>query len=84
MPAPTEAHVSGSWPTVVGGWILSMWQWFTGDASGMAVMIGIGTIVLTSIKIAQEIQAWKARDEEKQVLRKLWERVSKKTRPGSL
>ena len=47
-------------------------------------MIGITTVALTSIKIAQEIRAWRARDEERQALRKLWERMSRRTRPGRL
>jgi len=50
----------------------------------MTVMIGITTVALTGIKIAQEIRAWRARDEERQALRKLWERMSRRTRPGRL
>jgi len=45
-------------------------------------MIGITTVALTGIKIAQELQAWRARDEQRQALRKLWERMSRRTRPG--
>jgi hypothetical protein len=66
------------------GWVYSIWHWFAGDANGMTLLIGISTVALTGIKIAQEVRAWRARDEERQALRKLWYRMSKRTRPGRL
>lgn len=86
MSSPDQsAHVAGSWAATAAGWLVSLWQWFAGDASGMTVMIGVGTIVLTVIKVAQEAQAWRARDEQRQALRKLWERMGgRRTRPGRL
>ena len=80
----TNAHVAGSWWASMAGWVYSIWHWFAGDANGMTVVIGITTVVLTGIKIAQEIRAWRARDEERQALRKLWDRMSKRTRPARL
>ena len=68
----------------VAGWAYSVWSWFAGDANGMTVLIGITTALLTIIKIAEEIQAVRARDEERQALRSLWERMIRRTRPGRL
>ncbi len=79
-----HAHVAGSWWASIAGWAYSLWSWFAGDANGMTVVIGITTVALTGIKIAQEIRAWRARDEERQALRKLWERMSRRTRTGRL
>ena len=79
-----HAHVAGSGWASIAGWAYSLWGWFAGDANGMTVMIGITTVALTCIKIAQEISAWRARDEERQALRKLWDRMSKRTRPARL
>ncbi len=85
MSAPDQQiHVAGSWWASLAGWVYSIWHWFAGDANGMTLLIGIGTVVLTGIKIAQEVHAWRARDEERQALRKLWDRMSKRTRPGRL
>lgn len=85
MPTPHEVHtVGGSWLASLAGWAYSLWHWFAGDASGMSVLIGVATISLTAIKIAQEINAWRSRDEERQALRKLWDRMSRRTRPGRL
>lgn len=78
------SSVTGGWGAAVVGWVVSVWQWFAGDASGMAVMIGVGTLLLTAVKLAQELQTWRARSEEKQVLSKLWGKLNKKTRPGNL
>ena len=80
-----HAQVAGSWMATAAGWLVSLWQWFAGDASGMTVMIGITTVILTGIKIAQEIHAWRARDEERRVLGKLWGKMSarSRTRPAS-
>ena len=67
------------------GWVYSIWHWFAGDANGMTLLIGISTAVLTGIKIAQEVHAWRARDEERKVLGKLWDKMSarSRTRPAS-
>jgi len=62
------------------GWAYSLWHWFAGDASGMALIIGVSTAVLTIIKIAQEINAWRARDEERRVLGKLWNKMAARSR----
>lgn len=78
-----HAHVAGSWWASLAGWAYSIWSWFAGDANGMTVLIGITTIVLTGIKIAQEIHAWHARDEERKVLGKLWDKLSARSRSNS-
>ena len=67
------------------GWVYSIWHWFVGDANGMTLLIGISTAVLTGIKIAQEVHAWRARDEERRVLGRLWDKMSarSRTRPAS-
>ena len=67
------------------GWVYSIWHWFAGDANGMTLLIGISTAVLTGIKIAQEVHAWRARDEERRVLGRLWDKMSarSRTRPAS-
>ena len=80
-----HAHVAGSWWASIAGWAYSLWSWFAGDANGMTVVIGISTAVLTGIKIAQEIHAWRARDEERRVLGRLWDKMSarSRTRPAS-
>lgn len=78
-------HVAGSWWASMAGWAYSIWHWFAGDANGMTVMIGITTVALTGIKIAQEIRAWRASDEERRVLGRLWDKMSarSRTRPAS-
>ena len=85
MSTPDQhAYVAWSWATTAAGWMVSLWRWFSGDASGGASMVMVGTLVLTVFKILQELQAWRARDEQRQALRKLWERMSRRTRPGRL
>lgn len=79
-----HAYVAGSWIATVTGWVVSLWQWFAGEASGGAALVMLGTLLLTIFKIVQEIQAWKARDEQSQALRKLWDRMSRRTRPTPL
>jgi hypothetical protein len=49
----------------------------------MTLLIGISTAVLTGIKIAQEIHAWRARDEERRVLGRLWDKMSARSRSNS-
>jgi len=86
MSAPDQQiHVAGSWWASLAGWAYSIWSWFAGDANGMTVLIGITTIVLTGIKIVQEVHAWRDRDEERKVLGKLWDKMSarSRTRPAS-
>ena len=83
-PPDQHLHVGGSWITSFAGWLVSTWAWFAGEANGMTIMIGIGTIILTGIKVAQEIRAWLLRDEEQQALRKLWEKMNRKSRPAKL
>ena len=78
-----HAHVAGSWWASIAGWAYSLWSWFAGDASGMTVVIGITTVALTGIKIAQEIHAWRAQDEERRVLGKLWDKMSARSRSNS-
>lgn len=80
-----HAHVAGSWWASMAGWVYSIWHWFAGDANGMTLVIGISTVVLTGIKIAQEVHAWRARDEERKLLGKLWDKMSarSRTRPAS-
>ncbi len=65
------------------GWVYSIWHWFAGDANGMTLLIGTSTAALTCIKIAQEIHAWRARDEERRVLGKLWDKMSARSRSNS-
>ncbi len=84
MTTPDQhAQVAGSWWASIAGWAYSIWSWFAGDANGMTVLIGITTIVLTGIKIAQEIHAWRAQDEERRVLGKLWDKMSARSRSNS-
>ena len=78
-----HAHVAGSWWASIAGWAYSLWSWFAGDANGMTVVIGITTIALTGIKIAQEIHAWRAQDEERRVLGRLWDKMSARSRSNS-
>ena len=85
MSTPDQhAHVAGSWLASIAGWAVHVWTWFKGDGSDGAALAMAATLVLTVIKIAQEIRAWRTRDEERQALRKLWERMSRRTRPGRL
>lgn len=84
MSTPDQhAHVAGSWWASIAGWAYSLWSWFAGDANGMTVVIGITTVALTGIKIAQEIHAWRAQDEERRVLGKLWDKMSARSRSNS-
>lgn len=78
-----HAHVAGSWWASMAGLVYSIWHWFAGDANGMTLLIGISTAALTCIKISQEIHAWRARDEERRVLGKLWDKMSARSRSNS-
>ena len=87
MSTPHESAVSsfiGSWTTSLLTGAYSLWHWFVGDASGLSILLGLSSLALAGIKIAQEIRAWQARDEERQVLRILWQRMSRKSRLASL
>lgn len=75
-------HVSGSWWSALAGWIGAGWAWLAGGMTPLAAAGTIAALVLTIIKIVQEINAWRTRNEEHQVLRKLWTRM--RSRPGSL
>ncbi len=79
----SHTYVAGSWWASMAGWVYSIWHWFAGDANGMTLLIGISTAALTCIKIAQEIHAWRARDEERRVLGKLWDKMSARSRSNS-
>lgn len=83
MPAPAEtlATVTGSWWTSLVSGLYWFWGWFFGGVSGINTLAGVLAVVLTSIKIAQEINAWRSRDEEQQALRKLWNRMSRRSHP---
>ena len=77
-------HVAGSWWALLLGWASSGWVWLTGGMTPLAGAGAVAALLLTIIKIAQEVRAWRARDEERQVLRRLWARMSRRTRPGRL
>ena len=57
---------------------------FTGLGNTEALLLNFSSsVVLTGIKIAQEVHAWRARDEERRVLGKLWDKMSARSRSNS-
>jgi hypothetical protein len=78
---PTDAaqqSVNGSWWTVAAGWALYAWSVITDGWNAathgmppLAALVAFATLVLTVVKIAQEIRAWKRSEEERSSLQKL-------------
>lgn len=71
------AHVGGSWWTAAAGWVLSIWTALADGMPPLAAAVAIATLVLTVIKIAQEIRAWRRSDDERTPVRKLLERAKR-------
>lgn len=74
-----EAHVTGVWWTSAAGWLLSVWSWLTHGMSPLAAALTLATLVLTILKIAQEIRAWRKDSEERTALQKLVDRLTRKS-----
>lgn len=82
----TTQSVGGSWWTVAAGWAVYVWgaiaDGWNGITAGMpplAAMVAIATLILTAIKIAQEIRAWRRSEEERTALQKLLRGLSLKS-----
>ena len=81
-----QQSVNGSWWTVAAGWVLYAWSVITDGwhaaTNGMpplAALVALATLVLTIVKIAQEIRAWRRSEEERSALQKLVKHWSKKS-----
>lgn len=74
-----EAHVGGSWWASGAGWIMSFWAWASAGMSPLAALLAVLTVVLTAIKIAQEIRAWRKDSEDRTALQKLLDRLTRRS-----
>lgn len=87
--SPSDAatqSVNGSWWTIAAGWALSVWgaasDGWAAATHGMpplAALVALATLVLTVVKIAQEIRAWRRSEEERSALQKLLRHWSRKS-----
>lgn len=78
----TPVHVSQvgySWWTSGAGGALTLWQWATDGMSPLAALLAIATLVLTVIKILQEVMAVRNQRAEQTVMRKLLDRLSRRS-----
>ncbi len=77
-------NVAGSWAVSITGWAMSGWAYLTEGMAPLTAMATALTVVLTLIKLAQEVSAWRRRDHDRQMLRKVYERMQRLTRPGDM
>ena len=73
----TVASVGGSWWTVAAGWATSIWSSVAAGMPPLAAAVAIATLVLTFIKIAQEVRAWHRSDDERTLIKKMIERMKR-------
>lgn len=74
--------LSGGWREVIAGWATSGYGWLFADMPGIAALVAVATFVLTLIKIAQAVMAWRASDHSMTVRDRLG--VAFGTRPAPL
>lgn len=74
--------LSGGWREVIAGWATSGYGWLFADMPGIAALVAVATLVLTLIKIAQAVMAWRASDHSMPVGKRLG--VAFGTRPAPL
>lgn len=84
MSTDHSPNVAGSWAVSITGWALSGWSYLTEGMAPLTAMATVLTVVLTLIKLAQEVSAWRRREHDRQMLRKMLERMQRFTRPGDL
>lgn len=77
--AATEhtAHVAGSWWTAAAGWAVSIWSTIASGMPPLAAAVAMATLLLTVIKIAQEVRAWRRSDDERTMVKKVLERLKR-------
>jgi len=78
----TPVHVSQvgySWWTSGAGGALALWQWATEGMSPLAAFLAMATLVLTAIKIVQEVMAVRNQQTERTVMRKMLDRLSRRS-----
>lgn len=81
----SEVHVMGSWWTTAVGWVYSVWAWFSHGTGPAAALVALFTLILTIIKIAQEIRAWRRDSEDRTALQKLLDALTaRRSRFGKL
>jgi hypothetical protein len=74
-----EVPVAGSWWTAGFGWVFSIIEWLVAGMSPLAALVAIATLVLTVIKIAQEIRAYRNKGLEQTALRKLVDKLTRRS-----
>jgi hypothetical protein len=58
-----NAHAfSGGWREAIAGWAASGYGWLFADMPGIAALGAVAALVLTLIKIAQAVMAWRSSD----------------------
>ena len=75
----TPANVAGSWWTSGAGWLLSGWSYVTAGMSPLAAVLAIATLILTVIKIVQEVRALRKTEAEQSAIQKLLDKLSRKS-----
>lgn len=73
------SHVGGSWWTASAGWLVSAWSSVTSGMPPLAAAVAFATLVLTVVKIAQEVRAWRRADDERTLVRKLLDKLGRKS-----
>lgn len=74
-----EVPVAGSWWTAGFGWVFGIVEWLVAGMSPLAAMAASATLVLTIIKIAQEIRAYRTKGLEQTALRKLVDKLTRRS-----
>ena len=73
------ATVAGSWRTSGAGWLLSGWSYLTAGMAPLAAALALATLVLTAIKIVQEVKALRKVDAEQSAIQKLLDRLARRS-----
>ena len=78
----TPHQLTGGWREAAASWLASGYGWLYADMPVIAAMGATAALILTIIKIAQAVIAWRSTDTSETVSRRL--RNALGTRPGAL
>lgn len=74
-----DPQVNGSWWTAGFGWVFSFVEWMVAGTSPLAAIVAAATLVLTIIKIAQEIRTYRTKGLEQTALRKILDKLTRRS-----
>lgn len=75
-------HLTGGWREAIAAWLASGYGWMYADMPGIAAIGATAALILTVIKIAQAVIAWRSTDSSETVGHRLQTALG--TRPGAL